>query len=240
MVPEIIFILVSPRRQENVGAAARALKTMGFEKMRIVAPCCDHLGEKARATAHGSNDILEKVEVYQSLEESLADVSLAIGSAAKKRNVAHDYQLVEDLVDIIAKKGNTVQKVSIVFGGEESGLSNDEMKMCDMISTIPMRRKYPSLNLGQAVMVYATYLSKFNFYTARKKNLLPNDDELVVVKQKAEQILEDVQMDKNGIIFPRIMERLMLLEKGDINLFHSFCKFYLKKYGAGKRRREKS
>jgi len=225
---EIIFILVSPQREENVGASARAMKTMGFDKLRLVSPLCNYLSEKARVTAHASTDILEKAKVFCSLEESLADISLSVGSAAKKRNVAHDYHLVEDLAFIIRKKGDTVCKVAIVFGGEESGLTNNEMKLCDLISTIPMRRQYPSLNLGQAVMVYATYLSKLKFPVARKKPEKPGADELKVVKDKAELILQNVNMDKDGIIYPRIMERLMLLEKDDINLFHSFCKFYLK------------
>jgi len=228
---KIIFILVSPQREVNVGASARAMKTMGFENLRLVAPQCNYLGEKSLITAHGSIDILENAKLFETLEDCLSDISLAIGSAAKKRNIKHDYLLVEDLPNIIASKGNTVSKVAIIFGGEESGLSNQELKMCDIISTIPMRRKYPSLNLGQAVMVYATYLSKLNFSVARKKVVKPTPGDLKIVKHKAEQILQEVQMDKQGIIYSRIMERLMLLEKDDINLFHSFCKFYLKAVG---------
>lgn len=225
---QIIFILVSPQREENVGASARAMKTMGFENLRLVAPHCDYLGQKSRATAHGSVDILEKAKVFETLQDSLFDISLAIASAAKKRNKTPSYQLVEDLPKIISSKGNTLRNVAIIFGGEESGLSNKELKLCDIVSTIPMRRKYPSLNLGQAVMVYATYLSKLNFSVAKRKTIKSSPDELKIVKHKADQILQDIQMDKQEIIYSRIMERLMLLEKDDINLFHSFCRFYLK------------
>jgi len=227
---EIVFILVSPAREENVGAAARALKTMGFSSLWLANPQCNHLGEKARATAHSSNDILEKAKVFHSLKEARAGISLLIGSAAKKRNVAEDYHRVEDLTEIIRAKGNTVEKVGIVFGSEESGLTNDELAQCDLLSTIPMIRKYPSLNLGQAVMVYAVYLSKLSLEYARKKKRPAGEDELQVVKEKATQVLADVGMDPEGNIYPRIMERLMLLDKDDLNLFHSFCKFYLKKY----------
>lgn len=227
---EIVFILVSPAREENIGASARALKTMGFSKLWLVNPQCDPLGERARATAHGSNDILENASIFTSLEEARAGISLLIGSAAKKRNVAEDYHRVEDLSEIIRAKGDMVQKVGIVFGSEESGLSNEDLGLCDLLSTIPMIRKYPSLNLGQAVMVYAVYLSKVSLYYARKKERPAGENELQVVKQKATQVLEDVGMDPAGNIFPRIMERLMLLDKDDLNLFHSFCKYYLKKY----------
>ena len=230
---EIVFILVLPSREENVGAAARALKTMGFSALRLVCPKCNHLGERARITAHSSNEILENAVVYDSLEAARHDISLLIGSAAKKRNVAQEYHLVENLPEIIMAKGNTVQKVGVAFGSEESGLSNEDLALCDLLSTIPMIRKHPSLNLAQAVMVYAVYLSKLNLVYARKKTRTAVKDELQVVRQKAAQVLADVGMDANVNIYPRIMERLMLLGKDDLNLFHSFCKFYLKKYHNG-------
>lgn len=203
---------------------------MGFERLRLVSPQCDHLGARARATAHGSNDILEQAEVFSSLEEAGADLSLLIGSAAKKRNVAEDFHRVEDLPGIIIQKGELVQLAGIVFGREESGLTNEELALCDLLSTIPMKRKYPSLNLGQAVMVYATYLSKLSLDYARRKVRMAGVNELRVVREKAAQVLEDVGMDPGGNIYPRIMERLMIMNKDDLNLFHSFCKFYLKKY----------
>src|SRR5690554_5076591 len=186
---EIVFILVSPAREENIGASARALKTMGFERLRLVSPQCDHLGARARATAHGSNDILEQAEVFSSLEEAGADLSLLIGSAAKKRNVAEEFHRVEDLPGIIIQKGELVQLAGIVFGREESGLTNEELALCDLLSTIFMKRKYPSLNLGQAVMVYATYLSKLSLDYARRKVRMAGVNELRVVREKAAQVL---------------------------------------------------
>lgn len=227
---KIIFILVEPAREENIGAAARAMKIMNIPELRLVNPLCDHLGERARATAHASHDILNSSVVFESLEEARKDVSLLVGSAAKRRTVGEDVHLVEELPAIIRAKGHAVQNVAIAFGGEESGLSNSHLRQCDMLSTIPMYRKYPSLNLGQAVMVYATYLSKLTFTYASKKKPEVAEAELPVVRNKALQILADVGMDPDGIIQRRIMERLMLMGKDDLNLFHSFCKFYLKKY----------
>lgn len=227
---QIVFILVLPAREENVGAAARALKTMGFSALRLVCPQCNYLGDRARITAYRSAEILENAEVYDSFEAARHDISLLIGSAAKKRNVAQEYHLVENLPEIIMAKGDTIKRVGIAFGSEESGLSNEDLALCDLLSTIPMIRKYPSLNLAQAVMVYAVYLSKLNLEYARKKIRPAGEDELQVVRQKAAQVLADVGMEAGGNIYPRIMERLMLLGKDDLNLFHSFCKFYLRKY----------
>ena len=230
MIPKIVFILVEPAREENVGAAARAMKIMNIPELRLVAPLCDHLGERARATAHASNDILDNSMVFESLEAAREDISMLVGSAAKRRTVGEDVHLVENLPALISAKGQTVKSVAVAFGGEESGLSNSHLRQCDMLSTIPMYRKYPSLNLGQAVMVYATYLSKLTMSYASKKQPDVAEAELPVIRTKALQVLADVGMDPDGIIHRRIMERLMLMGKDDLNLFHSFCKFYLKKY----------
>ncbi len=230
MVLNLVFILVSPARQENVGAAARAMKTMNISQMRLVNPICDHLGERARATAHASQDILESALVFDSLQEGRSDISLLIGSAAKRRTVGEDVHPVGDLVDIIRSKGDTIQTVGIVFGGEESGLGNKELLQCDMLSTIPMYSKYPSLNLGQAVMVYATYLSQLTISYSPTSRLTASVDQLPFVREKALQVLSDVGIEPNGIIHRRIIERLMLLDQDDMNLFHTFCKFYLQKY----------
>lgn len=229
-MPEIIFILVNAAREENIGASARALKTMGINSLYLVSPLANHMGDKARATAHASHDILEKAKIFDSLPDAIQGVDLVIGSTAKKRSVAHTYHLVEDLPKIIENKGSAVARIAIVFGGEESGLSNEQLSHCHMLSTIPMFRKYPSLNLGQSVMVYATYLSKLTLNWKQKTRRTPVTSELPIIREKAKQLLDDVNLKSNNLIYPRIMERLMMLEKDDINLFHSFCKYYLKKY----------
>lgn len=227
---EIFFILSSPAREENIGAAARAIKTMGIHNLRLVNPQCNHLGERSRATAHGSIDVLENAGLFNSLAEATADLSLLIGTAAKKRNIREDRHPVEDLPGILLAKGSAISKAGVVFGGEESGLSNQELDQCHLLSTIPMAARYPSLNLGQAVMVYAATLSKLSLNLASKKQHSPTVDELTIVREKARQVLADVEIPENHIIYRRIMERLMLMGIDDIHLFHSFCKFYLKKY----------
>jgi tRNA/rRNA methyltransferase len=137
---------------------------------------------------------------------------------------------VEQLPGIIIAKEQTIETVAIVFGREESGLSNEELSLCHLFSNIPMVATYPSLNLSQAVMVYCTYLSKINFSHTREEGIVPPVSELQIVRQKAKQILDDVGILPSNNIYGRIMERLMMLDKDDTNLFHSFAKYYLMKY----------
>lgn len=226
---KLVFILSAPAREENIGAAARAIKTMGISELRLISPLCDPLGERARATAHGSLDILEQAGIFESLQEAKADLSMLIGTAAKKRNIREDRHPVDALPEILLAKKDLLHTVGVAFGGEESGLSNRELDLCDLLTTIPMVRPYPSLNLAQAVMVYAAALSKVTLELARKKPRPATADELNIVREKALQVLSDVNIPAGHIIHRRIMERLMLLGKDDMHLFHSFCKYYQKK-----------
>ncbi|HUW07729.1 MAG TPA: tRNA/rRNA methyltransferase [Williamwhitmania sp.] len=225
---EITFVLVEPAREENVGAAARAIKTMGFSRLTLVNPC-DYLGERALATAHASNEILQQAKVFSSLQEALEGFDLVIASSAKHRNVNEDYHLVGDLPAILSAKVDSVESVAVVFGREVSGLTNDELALCHILTTIPMRSKYPSLNLGQAVMVYAYELSKVNFSYARKKRGAVADSELVVARERLSTILEDVGIKPNTKVFCKILERFSLLNADDLNLFHRFSQKYFSK-----------
>ncbi len=227
---KIAFVLCDTAREENVGAAARAIKTMGIDGLYLVRPLCNHLGERSRATAHGSLDVLESARIFNSLDDVKRDIPFLIGSAAKKRNIREDRHHVTDLPGILLSKQDLLDKVGVVFGGEESGLANRDIDLCDLLTTIPMLRPYPSLNLAQAVMVYAAHLSGITLQLASPKESHPSDDELSVVREKALQVLSDVAIPGDHIIHRRIMERLMLMGRDDMHLFHSFCKFYLKKY----------
>ena len=155
---EISFVITEPATPENVGAAARALKTMGYSDLRLVNPC-DHLSAPARWMAHASEDILEKAQVFLSLEEAVESCDFIVGTTAKQRNVRHDYLPLQQLAEFLEKKEKVIRRVAIVFGREESGLSNKELGFCDLLTTVPLNSPYPSLNLAQAVMLYAYELS---------------------------------------------------------------------------------
>jgi tRNA/rRNA methyltransferase len=220
---QVHFILVEPKVPENIGAAARAIKTMGFSSLRLVNPC-DHLHEKARWLAHASNDILEEAGIYTSLKDAIADADFVIGTTAKKRSVKHDYHHCNDLVNIINAKSKSIEQVAVVFGREESGLTNDELKICDILSTIPMRKKYPSLNLAQAVMIYAYSLSSLAFTVKKRKSIVPEVAKYLVMKEELEKILVQSGLSPDFNLYNRIMERAALLNDSDLNLFLSLIR----------------
>ena len=216
---QIHFILVEPAVPENVGAAARAMKTMGFTSLRLVNTKA-HLDEKASWLAHASNEILESAEEFESLKEATQDIDWIIGTSAKKRRVNEDYYPSTRINELIQAKANTIKNLAIVFGREESGLTNNELKLCDIITSVPMKTTYPSLNLAQSVMVYAYTLSMLDIKEQITDQSI-NPSELNMLKTKTEGILTRIGFKKDTAIYNRIMERLMILGETDIHLLFS-------------------
>jgi tRNA/rRNA methyltransferase len=159
-VTHFTFILIESEEAANIGAAARAINTMGHSDLRFVRPKTDHLGEKARVLAHGSQHILEGATVYDDLQSALHDVDLACATTARHRLEKHHYVSIRELPDVLQAKGEALQRVAIVFGGERSGLSRQDIALCDLLTTIPQSCTYPSLNLAQAVMIFSYVFSE--------------------------------------------------------------------------------
>lgn len=216
------FVLIEPRTPGNIGAAARAMKTMGFKDLCLVNPC-NHLDGEAKWLAHGSYDILQQAEITSTFEESLAGVDFVVGTTAKTRSVRADYYPIKQLPDIILSKGNTISNIAIVFGREDTGLRNNELQRCDLVTSVPLNTSYPSLNLSQAIMIYAYTLSPFTIEYLLAKEKPSNSNSFAKLKKKVEDLLMTTGMNPESSIYPRILERLILLEEKDIHLSHSIC-----------------
>jgi tRNA/rRNA methyltransferase len=135
----------------NIGAAARALKTMGFADLALVAP--RHFPDPdATAMAAGAGDVLCNAGVFESLEGALADCSLAVGFSARERELSHAPLTLRDAAPQLLE-ATSEGKVALVFGNETSGLSNEELARCQRFVVIPSNPAYGSLNLAAAVQV---------------------------------------------------------------------------------------
>ena len=227
---QISFILVEPKVPENIGAAARAIKTMGYKRLVLIKPC-EYKTGPAQWLAHGSSDILGKAEVYGSLEEALTGTDITIGTTARHRNIKGEYTSPEDLRSLLARESGNYKKVALVFGREESGLSNEEISLCDITSTISLAAPYPSLNLSQAVMLYAYVLGGIKPADIDKNTVsAPGMHSLGLLKNKIESLLSGTPVSENRALKGRIMERLALADGKDIKLFHSIANALLNKY----------
>lgn len=230
---DLVFILVEPAVAENIGAAARAIKTMGFEKLWLVRPKANRQAEKALMLAHGSHEILEKSAVFENLESAVRELDLAVGTTSKGRKTHTDYLPGDRLPALLKAKYSTARLTGIVFGSEETGLTNEQLRQCDVVSSLPISKPYPSLNLAQAVMLYAYILSPLR-ETAPVHPVSKNMENLRSLKEKAATILNEVEITNREIIGPRILERISYLEDEDIRLAHSYCNAFIKKFSPRK------
>ena len=217
---EICFILYKPAVPGNVGAAARAINTMGFSCLRLIQPC-DHLGEEARKLAHGSNHILEKAVIYGSFEEAVRDIDLLICTTARGRTAKHDYHSSREVLGLIENKAENLKRVGILFGTEESGLPNKLILQSDLAMSIPMKASYPSLNLGQSVMLAAYELAPLNELSKPGHEILKSGEGWGELRTRAGQLLEETGIKKGSALYHRIMERLSTIGANDIPLFLS-------------------
>jgi TrmH family RNA methyltransferase len=153
------IVLVAPEHPGNVGSAARALFTMGLSQLCVVAPACDPQAEEAFVLAHNAAEIVRNIRVFSTLEETLADTLFSIGTTRRARRVGYPIVVPEVAVDEIQSRGPDAP-VAIVFGRESSGLTNSELALCSIQSTIPAASEIHSLNLAQAVLIYCYALHR--------------------------------------------------------------------------------
>jgi tRNA (cytidine32/uridine32-2'-O)-methyltransferase len=149
----IRFTLVRTSHPGNIGAAARAIRTMGLERLSLVAP---HRFPHADAVAmaSGALTVLDEAVIAPTLVDALADCTIALGCTARRRDV----QLPELTPREAARRAleaSAIGNVAIVFGNERTGLENDELARCSYAVHIPSDEHFPSLNLAQAVQVLA-------------------------------------------------------------------------------------
>lgn len=204
----------------NVGAAARAIKTMGFRHLRLIDPC-NYLDDEARMLAHGSHDILESAMRFDDFEGAVQDLDLVVCTTAKARTAKHDYHSSRDIREQLENKRGQLQKVGILFGTEESGLPNALILQSDMAMSIPMTHSYPSLNLAQSVMVTAYELSPLNQPGKPGTPLSKSGEGWGTLKKQTVQLLNEAGIPEGTPLFHRIMERMATLSANDIPLFLS-------------------
>ncbi len=220
----ISFVLVEPAVAGNIGASARAMKTMGFERMALVNPRARLDGE-AEWLAHGSASVLKNAIIYGSLKEAVEGFDLVIGTSAKPRRTSSDYYPCGKLPQFLSSKTGMAEKIAVVFGREESGLTNEEARLCNILSSIPMAAEYPSLNLSQAVMIYAYILSGI---PGREQNpetaTFPSDAKYRYLRSEVAGLLDSAGFDPGSAVYNRIMERLEALGDKDAGLILSFCR----------------
>lgn len=213
----------------NIGAAARAMKTMGLSQLFLVNPR-RFPDAAADAMASGATDVLAGAAVCASLDEALQGTVLAVGLTARRRDLSHTMlTLRESAPQIVVTAANA--PVALVFGTEMSGLSNAELEKCQQLITIPVNPEYGSLNLAAAVQVVAYELRQCSVDEVPVPDGFPlaSFEEIDQFYVHLEQTLTRI-----GFLDPRHPKRLMTrlrrlfsragLEKEEVNILRGVLK----------------
>ena len=172
---KVRIVMVNTTEPGNIGAAARAMKNMLLTELYLVSPL-NYPSAVATARASGADDVLSNAKVCSTLEEALIGAHLVIGASARQRNIKwRQLDVIEtcgEIQSIVSSKG---QEVAVVFGTENSGLTNEELDLCSILMTIPGNPEYFSLNVASAIQVLpirtSLALLKVNLITRAAKLL---------------------------------------------------------------------
>jgi tRNA/rRNA methyltransferase len=231
----IRIVLCQTSHPGNIGAAARAMKTMGLNQLYLIQPKI-FPDKEADAMACGAVDLLENAVVCETLEQALNGCTLAIGMSARVRNLSHELLPARKAAVQAAAMADT-QPVALVFGTEMSGLSNTELDLCQLLAMIPTNTDFSSLNLAAAVQVMS--------YEVRMAILETTADNNNISTQPLDPVaaIEDIEgfyrhleetLLKIGFLNPlapgRLMQRVRRiyararLEKEEVNILRGILK----------------
>ena len=193
---KVRIVMVNTTEAGNIGAAARAMKNMSLHKLYLVNPSNFPSGV-ATARASGADDVLAKAVVVNNLKDALSGVNLVIGASARQRHNKWMQLNVEETCEKIKTITNSGNEVAVVFGTENSGLTNEELDLTQVLMTIPGNSNYFSLNVASAVQVFAYQ----NFISNNKTNFnitkdLASFNEIENFYLHLEQVLEHIKYIK--------------------------------------------
>ena len=200
----ITIILVAPARAENIGAAARAMKTMGFSELRIVDSQA-YLEPATRWVAHGSGDIIDNIAVFSTLEEALQDVDFTVATTARSRAKYHYYATPVELVPLLAEKSAWMNHIALVFGREDSGLTNEELALADILTGVPMVDCYQLATLIQQ---------------PTKSDASADQYQLRALRERVMSLLTTLAVADDTKLVDWIQQRIGRLEQRDTAMLH--------------------
>ncbi len=231
--PEVRIVLVEPQEPMNLGAVARAMRNFGLRELYVVNPS-PRVGppwaKEAYWLAVHAEEVLEGARPVASLEEALQGVGLVVATTGRPRELYPAPVVTpREVAALVAKRGG---RVALVFGREASGLTNKELDLAHLVATIPTAPEQPSLNLAQAVVVFAyelfLALGAPGFAFPQEEPLAEFGALEAFLEDLGRYILETGFTDANR--FPHAMRRLRrifhkaLLSQGEVQLLRGLLR----------------
>ena len=148
----INIVLVDTIHPGNIGSVARAIKTMGLKRLSLVNPRVFPSSD-ANALAGNATDILENATLYSSIQDAIKNSTFVYETSARDRSIQWPILNAEQASKEIVEQANSEKEISIIFGKEDRGLTNDELELANKLIEIPANPEYPVLNIAMSVQL---------------------------------------------------------------------------------------
>ncbi|MBS3817077.1 MAG: RNA methyltransferase [Candidatus Thermoplasmatota archaeon] len=208
-------VLVEPQTSGNIGAVARLIGNFSFEKLYLVNPV--DLDDEAEKRAMHAKDVLENAEIVDDYEATVSNFDLVVGTSGinteKKKKFLRKAETPEELNKSIADQEGSI---ALVFGREDQGLLNEELKKCDRLVRIPASEDYPILNLSHAVCVilYELFKEKEDEVVKREEDLSEKSERERLIETFSEVLkaagYPEHKHEKTEVMFRKILGRSTL------------------------------
>ena len=188
------IILIDPQLGENIGMVARAMLNCGLTDLRLVRPRDGWPNENAVSAASGADYVLEKARLFENTSEAIANLNLIYAATTRERDMTKVVVTPQQAATEISDFG--VTGCGILFGSESKGLSNDDVALANSIFSVPLNPDFSSLNLSQAVLLFAYEFYKLKDNTApmglsMKANRPANKKEMLGLYNQLEDALDE-------------------------------------------------
>ncbi|MDQ7031513.1 MAG: RNA methyltransferase [Desulfonauticus sp.] len=231
----LTIVLVRTKFSENIGSVARACANLGCPNLYLVSPENFILERALPLATPKGKQVLEKIKIFPSLTEAIADFHGVFATTARlggwRKSVLLPEECAREIHDIVELRG----KVAIVFGPEDKGLTNEEIKLCGQLVSIPTCPDAWSLNLAQAVLILL--YECFKLFSQRKLRPIHDKQTTLITSQDLQRLFINLQkvllkidflhLDNNPDYFMLPLKRFFYrvrLRKNEYNLFMGICR----------------
>ena len=198
LLANIRIVLVEPAGALNIGSIARIMKNMGLSQLVMVNPKCDRDSDEARQMAVHAGDVLDNAKIVRDLPTALAGCQLAIATTVRSRSVPIKLEPASVVLPELLTSNKT--QSALIFGAEERGLSNDELKYAQKFVCIPSNPDYPSLNLASAVAVCAYELYQSYLKISSNADLATPESVKSILTNTDLKVLEGYYQDLEAVL----------------------------------------
>jgi tRNA/rRNA methyltransferase len=191
----ISIVLYKPKYAGNVGSVARAAKNMGISNIIVVGKTAFDREEMQQRSTHLAADVLDQIQYFERIDDAFGNFNYIVGTTARLGKARGPFiaprVAARDIADISQKN-----KIALLFGPEDTGLANEELRLCHAVVTIPTAREFTSLNLSHAVMILCYEIFISASVAAKSSQATPKlarSEELEGMYEQIKTLLADVE-----------------------------------------------